>query len=274
MLLGLRDILAIGESRRFAVPAFNVYNFETMLGVAEAAEEANAPLIFQIYSRLFDGPSGMPLVRAAVNAAADLKVPAAVHLDHGAGVPQVMRALRGGASSVMIDASILPLEENIAAVKQVVELCRAAGVCVEGELGHIGSTAEAPAEYTRVDEAKRFAEETGVAALAIMVGTAHGRYKQAPVIDVRRIRDIGAVTGLPLVLHGGSGVPDDQIRASIEAGIRKINFGTDLCYAFLDTVFEVPRNIVGIDLFMKEPIAVVKRFALEKIKLLGACGNG
>jgi fructose-bisphosphate aldolase class II len=185
-----------------------------------------------------------------------------------------MRALYYGANSIMIDASTLALEENIKKTKTVVDLCGAVGVGVEGELGHIGTTAEALAEYTRVDDAERYVQETGVGALAIMVGTAHGRYKQAPVIDIERIREIRDTVNIPLVLHGGSGIPDDQIKAAIDAGIRKINFGTDLCYAFLDAVFEAPRSVFAIDLFMKDPVTAVKRFAESKIRLLGAHTNG
>ena len=142
---------------------------------------------------------------------------------------------------------------------------------VEGEIGHIGSAADGvPTDYTTVEEAKEYVEKTGVAALAVAVGTAHGRYKQAPVLAIERIKEIKAATGTPLVLHGGSGIPDEQIKLSIEAGIRKINFGTDVCLAFLDAVFEVDRSIVGIDVFMREPIENVKRFAISKIELLGA----
>lgn len=278
MLTGVKDILAAAEARGCAVPAFCVYNLETATGIAEAAREAGSPVIFMMYSRLFDSPPAACLSAAVVKIAQDLPVPAAFHLDHGAGLPQVIRALRYGASGVMIDASLFPLEENIAKTAQAVEICAAAGIGVEGELGHIGSASDSGAltrtEHTRVDEAARFAKETRVAALAVMVGTAHGRYTQAPKIDVRRIRDIREATGLPLVLHGGSGVPDEQIRASIEAGIRKINFGTDLCYAFLDALCKVDRGIVGVDLFMKEPVAAVRRFALEKIRLLGADTHG
>jgi fructose-bisphosphate aldolase class II len=274
MLVSLKEILAEGERRTCAIPAFNVYNLETVLGVANAARETDAPVILQLYSRLFDGQTAPYLAPVILKIAKELPVPVAFHLDHGAGLDQVMRALYYGATSIMIDASILALEENIKKTKIAVELCGAVGVGVEGELGHIGTTAETLMEYTRVDEAERYVRETGVSALAIMVGTAHGRYKQAPVIDVKRIGEIRKAVNLPLVLHGGSGIPDDQIKASIAAGIRKINFGTDLCYSFLDAVFEVPRGIFAIDVFMKEPIEAVKRFAVEKIRLLGANQNG
>ena len=132
---------------------------------------------------------------------------------------------------------------------------------------------EKVSDYTDPAEAARYASETGVGALAIMVGTAHGRYKQAPKLDIDRIRTIKELTGLPLVLHGGSGVPDEEITAAIAAGIRKINFGTDLCYSFLDAVFATSREKVGIDLFMKEAVASVSAFATSKIRLLGAAGR-
>ena len=198
-------------------------------------------------------------------------MPICFHLDHGAGTTEVTRALRCGATGIMIDKSALPLEDNIAETKKIVNMCAAVGVQVEGELGHVGSVNdESMAEYTNVDEAVRFVNETGVAALAVLVGTAHGRYKQAPVLDIERISDISKATNLPLVLHGGSGVPDEQIIAAVKAGIRKINFGTDVCYSFLDKIFETSRDLIAIDIFMKDAIKSVKAFAMSKIELLGA----
>ena len=124
-----------------------------------------------------------------------------------------------------------------------------------------------------MEEAKKYVDGTGVSALAVAVGTAHGRYKQAPVLQIERIKEIKAATGCPLVLHGGSGVPDDQIQKAVKAGICKINFGTDLCYSFLDAVFGVDRSVYAIDLFMYDPIEAVKKFAVSKIQLLGANGR-
>ena len=139
----------------------------------------------------------------------------------------------------------LSLEENIEKTAAAVKILSAMNIGVEGEIGHIGSAADGvPTDYTTVEEAKRYVDGTGVSALAVAVGTAHGRYKQAPVLAIERIKEIKEAIWIPLVLHGGSGVPDDQIRASIEAGIRKVNFGTDLCYAFLDKVFERQRSTV------------------------------
>lgn len=271
MLVDLIEILSLAEGGKFAVPAFNVYNMETVMGVVEAAEESKAPVILQSYSRLFSNREGYFISPVILAAAKKASVPVCFHLDHGAGAPEVVKALRYGATGIMIDKSALELEQNIQETREVVELCKSVGVPVEGELGHIGSVNDAEmSEFTGVREAAAFVEQTGVAALAALVGTAHGRYKKAPKLDVQRIADIHAATDVHLVLHGGSGVPDDQIKAAVQAGIRKINFGTDVCYAFLDQVFATSRDLVGIDLFMRDAVESVKRFALNKIELLGA----
>lgn len=271
MLVNLKQILEIAERGKFAVPAFNIYNMETIMGVIEAAEEANSPVILQSYSRLFTNGDGYYVAPIALAAAEKATVPVCFHLDHGAGIPEVTKALRYGATGVMIDKSALSFEENIAETKKVVDMCDIVGIPVEGELGHIGSVNDDKMdEYTDASEAAEYVKRTGVSALAILVGTAHGRYKRAPKIDLERIADIHMKVPVPLVLHGGSGVPDDQIKAAIEAGIRKINFGTDVCYSFLDKVFETSRDLIAIDIFMKDAIKNVKAFALSKMNLLGA----
>lgn len=274
MLVGLKEILAIAEKGQFAIPAFNVYNMETVMGVIEAAEEAKAPVILQTYSRLFTEGGAYYLAPIVLAAAKKASVPVCFHLDHGASERETTRALRYGCTGVMIDASACDYEKNTEITKRVVETAGCVGVTVEGELGHIGSVNDdSMDEFTNVAEAAEFVKNTGVAALAVLVGTAHGRYKKPPKLDIGRIADIKKAANIPLVLHGGSGIPDDQIIASIQAGIRKINFGTDLCYSFLDGVFAVSRDKIAIDLFMKEPVACVKKFALSKIELLGAAGK-
>lgn len=273
MIYDLKKILDIGEENGFAVPAFNVYNLETVMGVMQAAEETGAPVIFQMYSRLFDSQIAQyvaPIIREAMN---NMKTPVAFHLDHGAGIPEVLRAFRYGATGVMIDASRKPLEENIAITKGVVEMAAEMGIGVEGELGEVGKAAEGVSkDYTKVEDAAKFVNETGVCALAVAVGTAHGHYKQAPVLALKRIEELHEGQKAHLVLHGGSGVPDDQIAAAVKAGIRKINFGTDVCCSFLDEVRRTSPDLLAVDLFMKEPIQNVKRFCLSKIELLGAVG--
>lgn len=270
MQCNLKDILALAESKGVAIPAFNCYNVESVMGVAQAARETGAPVIFQMFTRMMDTEFGAYVGAAIREAIRQLPVPAAMHLDHGAGIPQVLRALRLGCTSIMIDASTHPLDENIAITRQAVEICRECGVYVEGELGHVGGTAdEKMSDFTDVDEAARFAKETGVAAMAVMVGTAHGVYKSAPVLDIERTREIHRVTGLPLVLHGGSGVPDDQVKMAVQAGVRKMNFATDLVYAFFNSVYAKNGEIRAMDVFMKEPVESIKQYAIGKIKLLG-----
>lgn len=274
MLTDFATILADADKKGYAVPAFNVYNMETVLGAARAADKLRAPVILQFYSRLATtGLAGYlcPIVKAAAQA---VSVPVCLHLDHGSGYEAAAVSVANGATGVMLDFSERPLDENIACTARAVTVLSALGIGTEGELGHIGKAADGTAaEFTDPDEAARYVRETGVTALAVQVGTAHGRYKQAPRLAVDRIAAIKSAASVPLVLHGGSGVPDDQVRAAIGAGIRKVNFGTDLCYAFLDGVFAADRSTVAIDLFMRQPTQAVETFCAEKIRLLGADGR-
>ena len=271
MLVNFQTILKDANEKGYAVPAFNVYNMETVMGVIKAAEEQRSPVIIQFYSRLASTGFTDYLAPVILAAAAKASVPVCMHLDHGAGFEPAAIAVKNGATGIMVDFSQLSLEENIANTKKAVDLLSALNIGVEGEIGHIGKAADGvPTDYTTVEEAKAYVEGTGVTALAVAVGTAHGRYKQAPVLQIERIREIKEAVGTPLVLHGGSGVPDEQIKLAVAAGIRKINFGTDLCYSFLDEVFATDRSKVAIDLFMYGPIDAVKAFAVSKIQLLGA----
>ena len=274
MLVNLQTILKDAKEKGYAVPAFNVYNMETVMGVIKAAEEMKSPIIMQFYSRLATTGFVDYLAPIVLKAAEKSSVPVCMHLDHGAGYVAVVNSIKNGATGIMIDNSKLSLDENIKSTKKVVDICRELNIGVEGELGLIGKAVEGvPTDYTTKEDAKKFVEETGVTALAIAVGTAHGRYKQAPVLAIDRIKEIDESTDVALVLHGGSGVPDEQIKKAINAGIRKINFGTDLCYSFLDTVMNEDKNKVAIDLFMAEPINSVANFAKTKIELLGSKGR-
>ena len=271
MLVKLQTILKDADEKGYAVPAFNVYNMETVMGVIKAAEEQRSPVIIQFYSRLATTGFADYLAPVILKAAQKASVPVCMHLDHGAGYEAAAVALNNGATGIMVDFSQLSLEENIEKTKKAVDILSIMDIGVEGEIGHIGKAADGvPTDYTTVEEAKTYVAGTGVSALAVAVGTAHGRYKQAPVLQIERIKQIKDEVKIPLVLHGGSGVPDDQIKLAVQAGIRKINFGTDLCYSFLDKVFETDKNKVAIDLFMYGPIDAVKDFAVSKIQLLGA----
>ena len=275
MIVNLKQIIDMAEKGNFAIPAFNVYNTETVMGVIKAAEEAKSPVIIQVYPRLLNEEVGYYLCPAIVAAARKATVPVCFHLDHGPSELEVQKALRWGATGIMYDGSVHPFEENVANTKHIVDVCEAIDVYVEGELGHIGSVNDdAMDEFTSPEEAAEFVKRTGVTALAVLIGNAHGHYKKPPKLDIERVKAIREATGgIPLVLHGGSGIPDDQVKAAVKAGIRKMNIGTDVCCAFADGTKEIldnPERSLAIDIFMKHPIETVKKLALEKIKLLGA----
>lgn len=278
MLVSLKHVIDMAEKGNYCIPAFNVYNIETVMGVLEAAEEAKAPIIMQVYPRLFNEQVGYFLAPVIVAAARKASVPVCFHLDHGPSEWEATRALRWGATGIMLDGSVHPFEENVAMTKHIVDTCKAVDVEVEGEIGHIGSVNDdVMGEFTDPAEAAEFVKQTGVTCLAVLVGNAHGHYKKTPKLDIDRIKAIREATGgIPLVLHGGSGIPDDQVKAAINAGIRKMNIGTDVCCAFAEGTLNSlndPSRSLAVDLFMKPAIQSVKELALDKIKLVGADGK-
>lgn len=278
MLVDLKRIIGMAEEGGYCIPAFNVYNTETIMGVVNAAEEAKAPVIIQVYPRLINEEVGFYLAPAIIAAAHRASVPICFHLDHGPDEKTAQKILRWGATGIMYDGSVHPFEENIATTKHIVDICSAVGVGVEGELGHIGSVNDdAMDEFTNPEEAGKFVEATGVTCLAVLIGNAHGHYKKTPHLDIDRVKAIRKSTNnTPLVLHGGSGIPDDQVKAAINAGIRKMNIGTDVCCAFADgakSELDNPNRSIAVDLFMKPSVESVKKLALEKIALTGALGK-
>lgn len=277
MLVTLQEIIAMAEEGNYCVPAFNIYNAETMMGIIDAAEELKAPVIMQLYPRLINEEVGFYISPAALAAAHKAKVPVCLHLDHAAAKEEVYKCLRWGYTGIMQDGSSLSFEENVALTRSTVEMCATVGVGVEGEIGHVGfAYEETMGEFTDPAEAKEFVEKTGVCCLAVLVGNAHGHYKKEPKLDIDRVKAIREACGVPLVLHGGSGIPDEQVKAAIANGIRKMNIGTDVCCAFAEGTKEAlddPNRSLAPDVFMKKAIASVKALATDKIRLCGADGK-
>ena len=235
MIVTNKQLLSTAKRKGYAVPAFNVDNLESVLGVLNALNSTGKPLIIQTIPRTlkYGGiPTYAALTRALYKGGADLSI----HLDHGGDIQTIKACIDAGYTSVMIDGSMLDFDQNVSLTKQVVELARKSGVSVEAELGTIGGKEETEGQikYTEVAEAVEFVKLTGVDSLAIGVGTAHGVYKGTPQIAVDRIKEIADKVDIPLVLHGASGLSDEVIRACIDAGINKINFATHLRQAFTE----------------------------------------
>ena len=278
MLVTLKEIIALAEEKGFCVPAFNVYNMESVMGVIDAAEEAHAPVILQVYPRLVTNDTAYYLAPIIVAAAKRASVPVCFHLDHGPSEAEVQKLLYWGATGIMIDGSTHSYEENVAITKHIADICKTLNIGCEGELGHVGTVNDdVMDELTDPDDAADFVAKTGVTCLAVLVGNAHGHYKKPPKIDIDRIKAIREKTGgIPLVLHGGSGIPDETVKEAIKAGIRKMNISTDACCAFAEGALKSltdPKRSIAIDLFMKPAAEAVKELALSKIRLTGAEGQ-
>ena len=236
-LVPSRQLLDAARGEGRAVAALNFYNAETLLAHVRAANECGASIILQTTESTIRYLGMGMVVAMACAAAEEIERPVALHLDHGASYELAARCVEAGYTSVMIDGSKLPFEENAEVTRRVVDLAHAAGVSVEGELGHVAHNEEGgdiSRFYTRPEDAARFVEATDVDALAVAVGTAHGFYKGEVRLDFDRLKQIGDAVSerARLVLHGGSGVPDELLRRSVESGIAKINFGTELKNAF------------------------------------------
>ena len=233
MIVTNKDLLEKARVGGYAVPAFNVDNLESVLGVLRAAENTGRPVIIQTIPRTLKY-GGVPAYSALVRALYKGNPDISIHLDHGGDLAICSACIDAGYTSVMIDGSALAFDDNVELTKKAVQLAHPRGVSVEGELGTIGGKEETESvvRYTEVAEAEEFVARTGVDSLAIGVGTAHGVYKGVPHIAVDRIEEIAAKVDVPLVLHGASGLSDDVVRACIRAGISKINFATQLRQAF------------------------------------------
>lgn len=282
MLMNMKDLLAVANEHKFAVPAFNISDYSMMNGIFEASEEKQAPVIIAIHPDELKH-TGTEIVKAIIEKAHKATVPVCIHLDHGATFEQMMLAIQSGFTSVMIDGSSLSFEDNIAVCKKVAEAAHAVNVSVEGELGTIGSTdaqAEAGANtiiYTDPDAAVKFVEATGVDTLAIAIGTSHGIYPKGmkPELKLDLLKVIKSKVSIPLVLHGGSNNPDAEIGQSVTLGVNKINISSDIKVAYYEKMREVLK-----DESLREPnviqpacIAAMKETAYHKIELFQADGK-
>lgn len=244
-----KELELAAEEGGYAVGAFNAINMETAQAIFQAADEECSPLILQITQTTLNYTEPEELAALVFALADKAKIPVAVHLDHGRSFDVVMRFLKLGFTSVMIDGSLQPdgktprsFRENIAVTKQVVEAAHALGVSVEGELGRLGQigneieTDDPEKALTDPEQAKEFVAITGVDSLAVSIGTTHGLFKGTPTIVHDRLEKINEAVDIPLVMHGGSGVPDEAVKRAIELGVRKVNIDTQMRVAFYDAI--------------------------------------
>jgi ketose-bisphosphate aldolase len=268
----LQDKLKELRKYQSGILATNFYNFETLFGVLTAAKNTKSPVILQLTQSSIDYMGLDTAVKMARSVIKDFGVEAWIHLDHGGSLELVKQCLDAGFDSVMIDASEESIEKNIKISAAAVRIAEGYGVNVEAELGYIAKLGQDKSNLvsTSAADAKRFVEETGVSALAVAVGNAHGFYTQVPRIDLERISEISNVVNVPLVLHGSSGIPHDQLSEAVRRGIVKVNLATEIKNIFMQTLKEQLKNNEEIDLRKVFPKATneVIRLVSEKLEVV------
>ncbi len=263
----MKELLKVAKENQFAVPAFNICSYDMLKAIIEESERLNAPVILEIHPDeiAYLNDEFVASVRAYAH---NSKVPVVIHLDHGGTVKDVLRAIRNGYTSVMIDASLQSFEDNLAITKEVVALAHAVGVSVEAEIGTIGNNGSAEGGaaniiYTDPEQAKHFVEETNIDSLAIAIGTAHGLYPKdkTPKLNIELLKELNQQIDKPFVLHGGSGNPDAEVSESVRYGVAKVNLSSDLKSVFFDAL----REILNDNPEMYEPNAVYP-YANKKVQ--------
>lgn len=280
-LVTMNEILADAERRGYAVGAFNVNELAGIQAVMQAAEEERAPVIIQIYGGGFEVLS-LEYIKAIVDTAVkNTSVPVALHLDHGRDLEIVKACIQAGFSSIMIDGSRLPLDENIELTRKAVEIAQAAGLSAEGELGRVGSGSQELSEEDRKKfltdpgEARKFVQDTKVDALAVAIGSAHGLYKFKPNLDFERLEQIKKAVDVHLVLHGGSDLPEDQVRRAVQMGITKVNVATDLSVAYTNSIRKIVAESQGLiwpGRVLSTTRDAMKELVKAKMRLFGSSG--
>lgn len=274
MLVTLKEILQDAEQRKYGVGLFNMLNLEMARGIIEAAEEEQSPLILgvaEVHLPLIPFEYASLIMNYIANKAT---VPVCLHFDHGVSYSAIMEAIRSGFTSVMYDGSSLPFDENIANTAEISRVAHSLGVSVEAELGHVGGgeggTDDGIEEmYTNVSQVNEFIDRADIDALAVAIGTAHGPYKKKPKLDIERLAQIYNVSDKPLVLHGGSGLSDDDFRNTIKNGIRKVNICTEMCIAAREAYLASANHEILFD----DAKNAVKNVVKQKMQLFGSSGK-
>ncbi len=278
MLVNLQQILSDARQKHYAVGLFNTTDTDMLEAVITAAEEMRAPVIIGTAEVLL--PHGeLSLIAPSILAAAKrASVPVTVHYDHGLTFERCMEALRLGFTGIMFDGSTLSPAENIAQTAEIVRIAHAFGAGVEGEIGHVGEASSgdnnASDLYTRAEEALEFQNATGVDALAVSIGTAHGVYRSTPKLDLARLSELYGALSIPLVLHGASGLSDDDFYNSVAHGISKVNVFTDLCLAGTQAMqagLAAGEDYLSI---RDRKVSAIKEAVKKKLSLLGSAGRG
>jgi len=284
MLVNLNDVLIPAREHRYAVGLFNAVNSELARGILQAAQRAKSPVIVGTAQVLFPYGSLEEVAAMLLPQAKQADIPVVLHLDHGLDAQTCLRALELGYTSIMYDCSALPYEENVAAVREMAKAAHAYGATIEGELGHVGNNEVSVREssepdstqfYTDPKQAKDYVEKTGVDALAIAVGTAHGMYRLPPKLDFARIEEIAREVRVPLVLHGGSGLRDADFKKAIQCGISKINIFTDINLAAAQAMCRMQTDEkTGLTDLIPAMVQAVEKTTLNKMQLFGSANWG
>lgn len=275
------DFIKKAEIEKKAVPAFNIHSLEMIQAVSEATAEMRSPVIIQTSQGTLKHMGIQFIVNNVKIASEFYDIPIALHLDHCTDYDTVIKCIRAGYTSVMVDGSMLSYDRNVAFTKEVIKVAKAINVAVEGEIGKISGTEdeisikEGQANLTDPEEAKKFVDDTGLNTLAVAIGTAHGQYKGEPKLDFKRLEKIEKEVDVPLVLHGGSGVPKKSIDKAIKKGMSKINIATDLKISLTNAIkdyFVEHPNINDPRKYLGQGRDILKEVIKEKIRLCGADG--
>ncbi|MFY0760507.1 class II fructose-bisphosphate aldolase [Metabacillus dongyingensis] len=281
-LLSTTSMLEKAKQDKHGIVAFNVHSFDSIFWVLEAAADLKSPVILQTTVGTVKSLGAKNIVEVAKAASEHFNIPTGLHLDHCTDFEVIKEAIRAGYTSVMIDASMHPFEENAARTKEVMNLAKSLGVNVEAELGKVGGVeddivvAEEDAEKAVPGECKQFVELTGVPTLAPAIGTAHGIYKGKPDIDFDRIAEIAKLVDVPLVLHGGSAIPDEDVRRCVSLGMAKVNVSTELKNAYSAAIrkhFEQEPDSLDPRAYLQKAKEAAIDMAKSKIQMVGSEGR-